>query len=135
MNEGVFLGAFKGFIFNFAQLSLVLYPSVYFANKSGNDNKFFSFLATYTALDALFYPVDSLKNILYADTLGKYSMKYFMQTSRPLPTHLTSWDSTVVFSSNWRITFPSCPASTAPPRRIPRDRHGCRGLLLPSCTP
>lgn len=34
LNEGVILGAFKGFIFNFAQLALVLYPSVYFANKS-----------------------------------------------------------------------------------------------------
>lgn len=75
MNEGVFLGAFKGVIFNFAQLSLVLYPAVYFANKSGSDNKFLSLLTTYTFLDALFYPVDTLKNILYADTLGKYNIK------------------------------------------------------------
>lgn len=75
MNEGVFLGAFKGLIFNVAQLGLVLYPSVYLANKNGSDNKFISFLTTYTALDALFYPVDTLKNILYADTLGKYSKK------------------------------------------------------------
>jgi hypothetical protein len=76
MNEGVFLGAFKGIIFNVAQLSLVLYPSVYFANKNGTDNKFLTFLSTYTLFDALFYPVDSLKNILYADTLGKYSIKW-----------------------------------------------------------
>jgi len=34
MNEGVFLGAFKGVVFNFAQLALVLYPAVYSANKS-----------------------------------------------------------------------------------------------------
>lgn len=80
MNEGLFLGAFKGVIFNFAQLSLVLYPSVYFANKNGSDSKFLSLLATYTVLDALFYPVDSLKNILYADTLGKYSKTRDMQT-------------------------------------------------------
>lgn len=75
MNEGVFLGAYKGFIFNFAQLSLVLYPSVYFANKNGSDNQFKSFLTSYTIFDALFYPLDTLKNILYADTLGKFSNK------------------------------------------------------------
>lgn len=73
MSEGLFLGAYKGFIFNFAQLSLVLYPSVYFANKNGSDNKFFTLLTSYTIFDALFYPVDTLKNILYADTLGKLS--------------------------------------------------------------
>ena len=72
MNEGVILGAFKGVIFNFAQLGFVLYPSVIFANKNNTDNKFVTFLSTYTFLDALFYPVDTLKNILYADTLGSY---------------------------------------------------------------
>ena len=75
MNEGVFLGAFKGVIFNFAQLGFVLYPSVYFANKNGGDNKFLSFITSYTLFDALFYPVDTLKNILYADTLGTYNVK------------------------------------------------------------
>lgn len=85
MNEGVFLGAFKGLIFNAAQLGLVLYPAVYSANKNGSDSKFFSFFTTYTLLDALFYPVDSLKNILYADTLGKYSTCLPMQTSKLLP--------------------------------------------------
>jgi hypothetical protein len=73
MNEGVFLGAYKGLIFNFAQLSLILYPAVYLANKNGSENKFLTLLSTYTVFDALFYPVDSLKNILYADTLGKFS--------------------------------------------------------------
>jgi hypothetical protein len=36
MNEGVFLGAFKGVVFNAAQLGLVLYPAVYTANKNGS---------------------------------------------------------------------------------------------------
>ena len=80
MNEGLFLGAFKGTVFNVAQLGLVLYPSVYLANKNGSENKFWTFLTTYSILDALFYPVDSLKNILYADTLGKYSSTSKMQT-------------------------------------------------------
>lgn len=85
MNEGLILGAYKGLIFNFAQLSLVLYPAVYFTNKSNSESKFLTFLSTYTLFDALFYPVDSLKNILYADTLAKYSMLNFMQISRQLP--------------------------------------------------
>jgi len=72
MNEGLIQGAFKGFVFNFAQFGLVLYPSVYLTNKSGDENKYFTFLSTYTFLDALFYPLDTLKNILYADTLGHY---------------------------------------------------------------
>jgi hypothetical protein len=74
MNEGLFLGAYKGLIFNFAQLSLVLYPAVYLTNKSKDGNKFTTFLTTYTLFDALFYPIDTLKNILYADTLGKFSI-------------------------------------------------------------
>ena len=78
MNEGLILGAYKGLIFNFAQLSLVLYPAVYFANKNNSESKFLTFLSTYTFFDALFYPVDSLKNILYADTLAKYSMLDYM---------------------------------------------------------
>jgi hypothetical protein len=72
MNEGVLLGAFKGVVFNLAQLAFVLYPAVYIANKNGSEHKFLTFAATYTAFDALLYPVDSLKSILYADTLGTY---------------------------------------------------------------
>lgn len=98
MNEGVFLGAFKGLVFNVTQLGAVLYPAVYFANKNGSENKFLTFLTTYTVLDALFYPVDTLKNILYADTLGKYSTTPTMQTSRPSPMLLTCSISIVVFS-------------------------------------
>lgn len=98
MNEGVFLGAFKGVIFNVTQLGAVLYPAVYFANKNGSDNKFLTFLTTYTVLDALFYPVDTLKNILYADTLGKYSKTTIMQISRLSPMSHTCSISIVDFS-------------------------------------
>lgn len=49
-----------------AQMSLVLYPSVYIANKS--NNKYVTFLSTYTALDLLLYPLDTIKSILYAET-------------------------------------------------------------------
>ena len=60
---------------NFAQLSLVLYPAVLSANKKTNKNQFLTFLGTYTAFDAILYPLDTLKNILYADTLGHYNLK------------------------------------------------------------
>jgi len=71
MNEGVLFGAFKGVVFNVVQLGFVLYPSVILTNKS-KENKFITFLSSYTFFDALFYPIDSLKNILYADTLGSF---------------------------------------------------------------
>jgi hypothetical protein len=72
MNEGVIFGAFKGLVFNAAQLSLVTYPAVYYANTNGIDNKYVSFLTAFTILDAIFYPLDTLKTALYADTLSKY---------------------------------------------------------------
>ncbi len=82
MNEGVIFGAFKGFIFNLAQFGCVLYPSVYFANKNGSENKYISFLSTYSVLDAIFYPVDTLKNILYADTHGQFCISIVIQPSK-----------------------------------------------------
>ena len=100
MNEGVIFGAFKGITLNFAQFGLVLYPSVYFANKNGSENKFLTFLSTYTFLDALFYPLDSLKSILYADTLGTYCNSFSIQPSRQLPQRLTSLTSTEVSLTN-----------------------------------
>ena len=127
MNEGLFLGAYKGFIFNFAQLSLVLYPAVYFANKNGNDSKFFTLLTSYTLFDALFYPVDTLKNILYADTLGKFSTPPPTKTSRPLPTRPICSTSTGASSSSWPTTCPCCPQSTAPPRMTSKCRPGPPG--------
>lgn len=132
MNEGVFLGAFKGVILNFVQLGLVLYPSVYFANKNGSDSKYLSFLSTYTLLDALFYPVDTLKNILYADTFGTYCTSTLIQRSRPWPTELVSLISIVDSNSNWPTICLYCRASTAPLRWARRIRPSWPGPW-PSC--
>lgn len=65
-NEGLFSGILKGSLLAAAQFSLILYPSVYITNKSSN--KYVAFLASYTVLDALLYPVDTIKNILYSET-------------------------------------------------------------------
>jgi hypothetical protein len=94
MNEGVIFGAFKGFIFNLAQFGCVLYPSVYLANKNGSDSKYISFISTYSILDAIFYPVDTLKNILYADTFGQYCTSLLIQLSRQSQTKSNSLIST-----------------------------------------
>ena len=40
-----------------------------------------TFLGTYTALDAILYPLDTLKNIMYADTLGHYSLKTVLNST------------------------------------------------------
>lgn len=56
----------KGSILSALQFSLVLYPAVYMTNKS--QNKYTTLLASYTALDALLYPLDTIKTILYAET-------------------------------------------------------------------
>ena len=127
MNEGLFLGAYKGFIFNFAQLSLVLYPAVYFANKNGSDNKFLTLLTSYTLFDALFYPVDTLKNILYADTLSKFSTYPLTKTSRPWPITPTCSIYTAASSSNLPTTCPCSPLFTAALRLTSRRRPGPPG--------
>ena len=100
MNEGVIFGAFKGITLNLAQFGLVLYPAVYFANKNGSDSKFLTFLSTYTFLDALFYPLDSLRSILYADTLGTYCTSCSIQPSKQLPPKQTFLTFTEVFPIN-----------------------------------
>jgi len=74
-NEGLFSGILKGSVLAAAQLSLVLYPSVYIANKS--NSKYTTFMATYTVLDSLLYPVDTIKNILYSETHSGLSIFLF----------------------------------------------------------
>lgn len=66
------MGLLKGVIFAAVQFSLVLYPATYISNKS--DNKYMAFLASYTLMDTLLYPVDTVKSILYAETHGKISI-------------------------------------------------------------
>lgn len=72
-NEGLFSGILKGSLLAAAQFSLVLYPAVYAANKSSN--KYATFLTTYTIFDAILYPVDTIKNILYSETHAGLSNK------------------------------------------------------------
>ncbi len=55
-----------------------MYPSVFFSNKYGGENKYLYFLGTYTILDTLLYPVDVLKNLLYAETHGRYRTLIFI---------------------------------------------------------
>lgn len=64
----------KGSILSALQFSLVLYPAVYMTNKS--QNKYTTLLASYTALDALLYPLDTIKTILYAETHEGLSNKH-----------------------------------------------------------
>ena len=73
MNEGVFRGALKGLSINLLQFSGVLFPTVYLTSKSNSENRFSKFAINYYLFDTLLYPLDSIKNILYADTLGKMS--------------------------------------------------------------
>jgi hypothetical protein len=74
-NEGLFSGLLKGSLLAAAQFSLVLFPSVYIANKA--DNKALTFLSTYQVLDWLLYPVDTIKNILYSETHSNLSTSRF----------------------------------------------------------
>jgi hypothetical protein len=69
-NEGAFRGFLKGLTFSALQFGLVLYPSVYLTNKKGGDNKYLYFLGSYSILDAILYPLDTVKNILFAETHG-----------------------------------------------------------------
>ena len=53
--------------FSLLQLSLVLYPSMYFANKTEN-SKYFTFVSSFVFLDAILNPIEVVKNNLYAHT-------------------------------------------------------------------
>jgi hypothetical protein len=64
----------KGTLVAAAQLSLVLYPSVYITNKS--DKKYSTFLSTYTILDTILYPLDTIKTILYAETHSRQKLRH-----------------------------------------------------------
>jgi len=71
MNEGVFRGALKGISLNLLQFSAVLFPAVYLTSKTSPENRFSKFVLNYTLFDTLLYPLDTMKSILWADTLGK----------------------------------------------------------------
>lgn len=73
MNEGAFRGTLKGLFASLAQFGGVMFPAAYLTAKSDSQSKFRSFITNYTIFDTLMYPMDSIKNILYADTLGTMS--------------------------------------------------------------
>lgn len=66
MNDGAFRGTLRGLSMSLAQASLVLWPSVLFTNKTNGTP--YHFVGIYLALDALLYPLDTLKNVMYANT-------------------------------------------------------------------
>lgn len=66
MNDGAFRGTLRGLSLSLAQASLVLWPSVLLTNKTNGTP--YHFVGTYLALDALLYPLDTIKNIMYANT-------------------------------------------------------------------
>jgi hypothetical protein len=66
MNDGAFRGTLRGLSINLLQTSLVLWPSVALTNKTKGG--IVDFLSTFLILDALLYPLDTLKNIMYANT-------------------------------------------------------------------
>ena len=66
MNDGAFRGTLRGLTLSLAQTSLVLWPSLLLTNKTNGGGA--QFVGTYLALDALLYPLDTIKNIMYAHT-------------------------------------------------------------------
>ena len=81
MNEGVFKGALKGLSLSLLQFSTVMFPAVYLTSKSNSDSRFTKFVTSYTLFDTIMYPLDSIKNILYADTLGSLSTYLILNRS------------------------------------------------------
>lgn len=71
MNDGAFRGTLRGVSLSFLQSSLVLWPAALLTNKYKGGMK--EFIASYLAFDTLLYPLDTLKNIMYANTADPLS--------------------------------------------------------------
>jgi len=63
----LFNGWLKGSLLNVLQFSAVVYPALYFANRTSEHNRLLSFAAFYTLFDLLLYPLDKAKTLVYAD--------------------------------------------------------------------
>lgn len=74
MNDGAFRGTLRGLSVSLLQSSLVLWPAIALTNRS--ETGYMGFLGTYMALDALLYPLDALKNRMYAETAQPKSLRY-----------------------------------------------------------
>jgi hypothetical protein len=66
MNDGAFRGTLRGLSMNFLQTSLILWPAVAITNKT--QGGLFDFVLTFTLLDAILHPLDTIKNRMYAST-------------------------------------------------------------------
>ena len=66
MNDGAFRGTLRGATLSAVQASLVLWPSIVLTNRSKGELT--SFITTFCTLDAILYPLDALKNRMYAYT-------------------------------------------------------------------
>lgn len=83
------------------QFGLVFYPSVYLANKS--NFKYGTLLASYTVFDALLYPLDTLKSIIYADTQLGHSISLLILDLRNA---LSSCETANLYRGiQWKLLF------------------------------
>lgn len=80
MNEG-YRGLLKGLIPSFLHLSTTLFPAMYFTNKSTSESKLLTFVTTYMILDALMYPLDTLKNMMWAETYTPANLREALSRS------------------------------------------------------
>jgi hypothetical protein len=72
-NGGLLRGWFRGSVANTLQFSSVAFPALYISNTFDTGiGKLASFLAFYTLFDALMFPLDKIKTLLYADTRLEY---------------------------------------------------------------
>lgn len=71
MNDGAFRGTLRGVTMSAIQTSLVLWPSIVLTNR--NKGELTSFVSTFCILDAIMYPLDTLKNRMYAFTTNPQS--------------------------------------------------------------
>ena len=74
MNDGAFRGSLRGLSMSFLQASLVLWPSIAL-NSNKPDVSVTDFLKTYLFFDFLLYPLDNIKNRMYAETANPQSRK------------------------------------------------------------
>lgn len=73
MNDGAFRGTLRGLSMSLLQASLVLWPSVYLTNKKRGGAT--QFIGSYLLFDALLYPLDTIKNIMYANTVNPLNIR------------------------------------------------------------
>ena len=72
-NGGIFGGWFRGALVNTFQFSSVVFPALYLSNTYDfGFGKLAGFLGWLTVFDAIMFPLDKVKTVLYADTRNEY---------------------------------------------------------------